>query len=142
MTGASRRLKIKLDPRYAEGVVSRIGADKTDRYKVARDIANHKSSILHQCNVDVEIPSDGACEISVQSKFMRGCTRLIALHKEINRGSGMVGVAVVFLMRAEVVEYGYSNVSSYKMVRKCLAAFSHPSPYNRSRIVLLYSSTH
>ena len=36
-------------------------------------------------------------------KFMRGCTRLIALHKEINRGSGVVGVAVVF-KRVEVVE--------------------------------------
>ena len=72
-------------PWYAKGVVSEVGANKTDRDKVAMDIMNDNSSILHQSSV-VKIPPDRAYVIFLQSKFMR-YTRLIALHKVINRCS-------------------------------------------------------
>ena len=94
---AAGRLKGKVDPWYAEGVtaVCGIGADESDRDEVAMDVVCNNSPV-YRSSTDVEIPRNGAHAISLQPKFMRRYTGLIALHEVLHRGSWMVGIAIVY----------------------------------------------
>ena len=109
---ATGRLEVKFDLWFAEGIqVCGIGADESDHDEVAMDIVSDNSPVLYQSSADAEIPRNGADTIFLQSKFMRRYTGLIALREVLHRGSGMVGIAIIFFKRVKIVEYGYTNIS-------------------------------